>query len=530
MIHQFLKGNRGSNPGFGELFQGFDNFSQSSRSIAVAGQERTANSRKAYFYNVATSIEEVLSTLELSVDLAYSGIVDLDAKTKYFHSLDIQENNVVIIVKYRVNKDVIQRDVHPIESIRDQLEKKEISEQDFFYRYGDSYVSKVSNGGIYCASYIFRSRSKAEQISLEAEIKASGLTMSGKVDGGFAGAIKEIERSVSVRVDFRQKLIGFSDFHGRLPSSASEISKFVADLSSYSGPLDAVINFETVGYEHVYPVLKSRKTWDFLNANKKFRLENMSIYRLRLEVLIKEMEYIKSIYIIYSYDKDDVLNERLKDSHEFKLKWDAALDSVAENPFQDPTALAKEIDRSKLWGDQLPVLSYSVRDHFLCGMHGGHAFSDVNSAIDVLRGKHISQIEAHYGLYIDKISTTYKSMDGDSQLCAHGGTGGNRVPVPVSVPPGSRIDAITGFSGWYVDTLNITVNGVVTTLGRPHSDPNFEWNYKDDVGEIVIGFYGRSAWYLDQLGLILLRLDDAKWIENRDTLKADPIPIQGPDL
>ena len=64
------------------------------------------------------------------------------------------------------------------------------SRQQFFIRYGDSFISSRTLGGEYIAVYTFYSRSKQEQDTLTAEMQANGLLEGVNVDASLQTKIQ----------------------------------------------------------------------------------------------------------------------------------------------------------------------------------------------------------------------------------------------------------------------------------------------------------------------------------------------------
>jgi hypothetical protein len=129
------------------------------------------------------------------------------------------------------------------------------------------------------------------------------------------------------------------------------------------------------------------------------------------------------------------------------------------------------------------------------GGRGGSVFSDR----DIPAGARISEIRISSANYIDGIQAVYTLRDGrilEGQR--HGGTGG-RGDV-FRLDSDEYVMGISGRYGDYIDSMSIRTN---KRTSQTFGGRGGRADYRIDIpqGSIAIGFAGRSAKYLDAIGL-----------------------------
>jgi formylglycine-generating enzyme required for sulfatase activity len=131
------------------------------------------------------------------------------------------------------------------------------------------------------------------------------------------------------------------------------------------------------------------------------------------------------------------------------------------------------------------------------GRNGGKPFADK----PLPAGARVVGVKIRHGRYIDGLELLYQAVDGKKEgLGWHGGNGG--AEETFLLDDGECITGITGTLGeYYVESLRIVTNERKSMVfGRDGGAATFELH---EPGEEVVGFFGRSGAYLDQLGILV---------------------------
>lgn len=127
------------------------------------------------------------------------------------------------------------------------------------------------------------------------------------------------------------------------------------------------------------------------------------------------------------------------------------------------------------------------------GGGGGYAFNELLDSC----GAVVKRIVIHAALYVDAIQITYRLSNGrDYTASFHGGYGGTRYVINIDIYNGEKVIGVFGKSAAFVDQL-----GFITNKGRifgPYGGCG-GWNFNVNSCHIR-GIYGRSALYLDSIG------------------------------
>lgn len=158
--------------------------------------------------------------------------------------------------------------------------------------------------------------------------------------------------------------------------------------------------------------------------------------------------------------------------------------------------------RSRRTGDRLLLFGPT-------GGEGGRAFSDA-----ALLGRHpgatVSRVNVRADRFLDAIAVDYVS--GDGELVGgrrHGGDGGEEHQL--TLRRGEFITAVAGRFGTLVDSIVIDTNRRERALAagahfrplEPRRPFGGEYRYEAPKGYEIAGFLGRSATFVDALGVIL---------------------------
>lgn len=135
------------------------------------------------------------------------------------------------------------------------------------------------------------------------------------------------------------------------------------------------------------------------------------------------------------------------------------------------------------------------------GRGGGGQFADKELPKDA----RVIGVKVRHGLLVDGIELLYKSSDNtNGSLGWHGGFGGDADTFLLDED--EYLTGIAGRTGDNVDSISFITNKRRSRIfGRNGGDSAYEFKW---LGEEIVGFHGRSAEYLGQIGVFLRKARD----------------------
>lgn len=130
---------------------------------------------------------------------------------------------------------------------------------------------------------------------------------------------------------------------------------------------------------------------------------------------------------------------------------------------------------------------------------GGNKFNDGQTG-----NRKITEVRISSGWYIDSIQLVYNIAGSPKVNPKHGGSGGKLKSFKLGVD--EQITEIGGKHTKYVNTLWIKTNKGRTEKwgGTKEWSDNRDFIYSVPPGTRIDGFWGRSGWYIDAIGVIIL--------------------------
>lgn len=153
------------------------------------------------------------------------------------------------------------------------------------------------------------------------------------------------------------------------------------------------------------------------------------------------------------------------------------------------------------------------------GGHGGEPFDNYT----IPENAHLTELHLFADNFINAIQIVYTTADGDQITMPRiGGKGGE--PTVFTFEPDEYLTVVGGTCGWFIDSLYIGTNKrALDTIGG--SNGEYEFHFNAPKGSAIVGFFGRSAWYIDKIGAIARELVTAA----EPTPAAKPIAEETPD-
>jgi hypothetical protein len=492
---------RRQNSGVAQLLQGYDSFIDETRSTALIGTVVDKGTTTTIFYKVCYNLKSLQEALQIDASVSASyGIYSADAKAEFIRKLDITTYTVSIVVYcQRALTEVI---VNPnINVIADP------SLNAFFQKYGDSWISQISTGGAYYATYAFYAESKKEQDDLKATFSAGGISTGGSLTVDLQTNLTKIYQSSTTRVSFQQNMEGFA--HLPYPES-TQIIEFALKFTSLDPDSPVVISYQKTGYESLVPnfqqIVLNRQLVEGLGTQP-----GLAHKLVLLDTLQNQIGWLKQVYQTYNnYTGDSQLIQNLA---QVNTDYAALISFISNKIDSDPTQdYSDSIPPLPSVLYSTPQLNYQWAYSNAWGGKGV-AFSDIQPKWIPLQVT-LDSLLCRGGSWIDQIQFMYTLPDGSQLTFTHGGNGGVS-NNPLVLSPGEFISSISGSYGDYINQLTFTTNKGQKYTSPSGPGPNsFNWAVPD--GGVVTFFQGGSGYYLDQLQVCVLQLQPAIWSQLTD--------------
>ncbi|RSH89960.1 hypothetical protein EHS25_001946 [Saitozyma podzolica] len=391
---------------------------------------------------VCTSLEEVLTSLDLSADVTIdSSWGSFKNRLDFASKLSTTSTSVTIIVSafQETQTQNLDRAEFIDNNYKDAL--------DLYQRGGDSYVDQLTMGGGFYAAYNFTADSyeSSQDIANTASASFGGLVT--KVDATFSTTMKNIAQKKNVKWSFSMKTFGYD---GQLPDQDHVVS-FAIDFPGIHLSNPDVMSFHTTSYS----TLGGCPTFDAIDNKVDAYTESTLTEPSVSEVIRTGISTLKSIVAVsqlYDFYKVLDVDPRLTDSKK-KLadeinrlqRW---VNDVAKDPTKPGLPDHPTIDTSLL---QFPITQYTPVEGSTIGTRRWDAWRDVDAQA-ILAGVRPTKIELKGGwrddpAWLCMITTTYEHLDGpQSQRISHGGTGGDQ-DISVSLGPQDRFTKFVARGG-----------------------------------------------------------------------------------
>ena len=493
--------------GPGALLQGYNSVLGNGCSTALTGNYATNGAESSVVCTVCTTASQVAKALEIdaSLSVAYGPFASFDAKTKFMSSLDITTYSITIVVhaKHSIGKEQFT-DVRLKDGIASPVTAEETN--DFVRIYGDSWISEISKGGEYFATYTFFSETRTEQQELQVSMRASGLVSGVSVEAGLQAKMNQFVSTSNVSSTFKQTITGIRN--PPLLPDPSDFVPFARKFPSLELTSPTIIGFASKGYESgvagfsapfFKEVAANRRYFTMGDADKPSLASDLAT----IGGIRKQMHAIKQIYDFYGYTGDPELPIRQQAA---KTDYDAIVEQVQR--FE--TAATSSFTRPSLPSLQngTPVLTYSLASSTDFGGDGGNAFNDVDVRTYLQKRTRIAEVQLRTGGMVDNIATTYEDANGISWTKSAGG-GGGTLGSPLQLLPGQSVTSVVGYADSVMYRLKVAISDGRYVQGGSIAGRVFL--ITAPRGAIVMGFHGRAGAIIYKIGLDYAYLKPAKW-------------------
>ncbi|WP_437931623.1 jacalin-like lectin [Sorangium sp. So ce291] len=437
-----------------------------------------------------------------SLGASIPGVGGASRKSKFVKTLKITTYSLTIVVYSKhVDKTETAADAHLLPTV--EPPRGDAALRDFFYAYGDSFITSLTTGSEYYGMYVLYAQTKEEQRGIENELKAKGIYNGVELSAALQTSLNNSMKSINVNITFDQQVSGIQN--PILPSPDKMIDYAIAFPSiPVSAPV--VIGFEYDGYEHLPEI-----TTSFIPiANNRIyfigdkAIGGLTAKEAEVKALDDQLLWLQQTYSFYSGYSDSKVNQVKGMSGQELAAIQSQKSAYARDPVQSFTA-----PQLPSLGMGTPALSFTAGTSASKGSGGGSPYDDVPSPADYISKRtRITRIKMKMGDRVDKLTTTYLDQNGTVEM-AHGGSGG-REERAVTVAAGQFVRQVSGKYNKKMDRMTFLItDGSSVTAGGNGGDKTFE--LAPPSGNFVLGFRGRSGSEYDEIQLVYAQFNPAVW-------------------
>lgn len=340
-----------------ELFQGYDTFSGNPRNTVVRGTSGTPSSASTSYVSVCTTMDQLLTALQIgaSVSGSYKAFT-ADAKSQYLHDLNLTTNSVVVVV-YASNTLTTGMTNAALPGNLKLANSTEVSE--FVRANGDCFVSQISKGGEYFATFTFMSQTAEEKTAVEASL---GLTAESSLDASVSAKLTTTASSTNVQFTMNQSLTGVRGVAPPAATSPSDIDsmvKFAIGFPALTMNSPALVSFAVEPYEQI---LDPSVPFNGVTQNRTAFLGNPANMGwgqmiVQLQGVMNDCNAIKSLYAYYADHQDSGFESRSSQVQQDLTELYAYATSVDEDPTTDRSG---KVPATKSISYGIPEAQYTV--------------------------------------------------------------------------------------------------------------------------------------------------------------------------
>ncbi|KAM6578656.1 hypothetical protein CsatB_030493 [Cannabis sativa] len=490
------------------LFQGYSSTTGSGYSTAVTGESITDGVQSEVTYTICKGHTSLMNTIDIkqSANININLLGSADEKMNFLRNLNITEKSLAIVVVARkVEGKRVQTNARLASDIAVPI--SDVSE--FFFHYGDAYVSSITTGGEYIGVYSFHTETENESVKLELELKANGVFKFGTLGADFQVRLESAVENSQSKVSFKQMILGVKD--SELPKR-EDMVEFARKFPSQTLNAPKVLAFETTGYEHVVGVGHGFDPIA-INRNKLVGTGSKDLGLAgelgKVTQLINQIHEIQSIYDFYGGYSDLKLREVAVQAKQDLASLQRIFSAFDSNPIQDLS-----IPHLPSLSNGTPRIQYTISFSPEFGRRGAQ---EPKTPFDLFIGydeyiknkTKITGIQMRSDTRVNNIIVDFESTVGrhrESYGKAEGGwskkllLGSDDFIKKIEIRSDRDVDQL----GFYVDLKN---NRWVVGGGNGGKDHTFVV----PNGSFILGFRGFYSNIIDQIDFVYATFHPAKW-------------------
>ncbi|KAJ3282212.1 hypothetical protein HK104_011041 [Borealophlyctis nickersoniae] len=440
---------------------------------------------------------DILNALDVSADLAVKGPWgSFDAKVKFAKKHHFTSKTIVLLVK------AMQTTKTTVDTVKFSADPPPQTAKDIYNQGGDSYVSYVSCGAHYLASYTYVATDDESFQQLNAEIDGSFGDIS-TLSLQSTTNLKNIEDNKKVKTKIHQTAIGWK---GDYPGDTDAIVKFALGFGGLKLTDPELIEFHTLPYDSVAccPDVDEMNKRRNLYVNRELPGPHpkpdreYSTYLLSAKTCVDRISKVNDFYGCYGFES--LVTRLAKYDYKSRLQADIAelerwRDTVADNP----SAPDSDIPKLNLGGAkyfEFPTAEYLLQRGTRVGRAEGKSFADVEEELIPL-GVQLRRImvngDKNFPISM-KIDYDFQSGDDDHvrESKIHGREFAEGGGTPYVTVPHEKW--VTSIGAYYFNDPDEACGIRVATTAHPditHLPPNVEQVVDDQGG-------GHRDWEISQ--------------------------------
>jgi hypothetical protein len=450
-----------------ELFQGFDTFSGNPRNTVVRGTSGTPSNASTSYVSVCTTMDQLLTALQIgaSVSGSYKAFT-ADAKSQYVHDLNLTTNSVVVVV-YASNTLTTGMTNAALPGNLKLTNSTEVSE--FVRANGDCFVSQISKGGEYFATFTFMSQTSEEKTAVEASL---GLTAESSIDASVSAKLTTTASSTNVQFIMNQSLTGVRGVAPPAATSPSDIDSmvnFAIGFPALTMNSPALVSFAVEPYEQI---LSPSVPFNGVTKNRTAFLGNPADMGwgqmiVQLQGVMNDCNAIKSLYAYYADHQDSDFESRSSQVQQDLKELYAYATSVDEDPATDRSG---KVPATKSISYGIPEAQYTVLVPVSQNFLHGEASQDEGSFSQDVTDDQISQLWHLDEVSVWVVTDPDKALGGEEVVTQLVLTYSTRFPqqTTVTVTHGVLQATVTDTQGTHVpeEVFQLTLgdNEFITTM------------------------------------------------------------------
>jgi hypothetical protein len=380
---------------------------------------------------------------------------------------------------------------------------------DLYREGGDSFVSSVTKGGQYLASFTFSATTGDQFTSLEniTNTEFSGWGINFSAD--FEVRLNKITSSSSITYSIDQQTIGFSQ---ALPSTVDQIVTFVENWGTVPITQPAVFDFSTSSYSTVWGCPSQFSQVDVYRkayVDPLGSVPRISDYELMANEALTQISSVSALYNHYGCISVDPRLQNVPPALKAMNSSIAAWRELVDQDPTNPNIPAPSINTDIL---SIPSPVYTIVVEAQVGGSGGDGFTDVYLP-QIAQGILPTQIVIRGDAWMNRLTTWYAVQTGTlNSPLAHGGDEGADCPA-IQFGPGEFVTSITAHYGSFVNQLtivtNLNPNGVSYPPNPQSTGP--PQTFTTPANSAFVGWAGKSGVYVDSLTPMYVQFAPCTW-------------------
>lgn len=201
-------------------------------------------------YHIIKDAQELESAFNLDASLGVNAqLASVKGKIDFLKAVDLSESQcqLMIIVEATQCESSAGTQFSPapnVQHVNEWLSGHKVTDRTgFLAEYGDCFVSKMAQGGIYTGYYRMTCKTLTDRDTAIGQISGSASGLSGSLDGSLSSKIQNIASNYALNVDCHQYVVGTTADQG------SDLVAFALKFQSMALDNPAIISFDASPYE-----------------------------------------------------------------------------------------------------------------------------------------------------------------------------------------------------------------------------------------------------------------------------------------